>query len=290
MAAFAGALNMSMAGKSVVVTGASAGMGLEMSKMLNAAGARVLAVCRSAPRSKLDCQIVNADFNSLKTVVAAAEEIKRASGEGIDAVICNAGVMATPPGETKDGFESQFGVNHIAHTALVDLLLPQIRDRQGKVILVSSLAAVLGTDVDVHEHAYLDNSNYKRWITYGRSKAANAMVAKALDSREKNISAVSLHPGIVQTELVRYILPGFIYRPLKSMSGNMAAMSIGKLFGLLTPETGARGILQLLGSEYGGGEFYSKGKVASARLPALSDIARCERLLDETNELWKTRV
>lgn len=129
--------------RTVVVTGGSAGIGLSLVEKLTSSGAKVIAICRSPPRRPVSCEIVHADFNSLLSVREAMMETVALVEGGVDALVCNAGIMATPPGRTRDGFEQQFGVNHLAHTAVIDALLPHIRERNGRIVLVSSLAAAV---------------------------------------------------------------------------------------------------------------------------------------------------
>lgn len=141
------ALSMSAGGlkKTVVVTGGSKGIGLEMCRQLLADGNRVITMSRSEPREVLDgLELVKGDLTSLKSVSEAVKQIReKVGGEGIDKVICNAGVMFMPAGETQDGFESTMGINHLGHQLFCDQIMPELRQKSGQLIMLSSTAALV---------------------------------------------------------------------------------------------------------------------------------------------------
>ena len=189
------------AGRRFVITGASSGIGLATAKALAGKGAHVTLAVRDIAKgeqvaSKIagDTEVRCLDLADLASVRAFAQGV-----ESIDVLINNAGVMNTPLGRTADGFELQFGTNHLGHFALTNLLLPRIRDR---VVVIASGA---------HRSASLNfddlNSErgYQRHRTYGRSKLANLLFAselqRRLDDVGSRIKAVSAHPGLVATNL-----------------------------------------------------------------------------------------
>lgn len=205
-----------LSGRFAVVTGANSGLGFGLAKRLAAAGADVVMAIRSRakgeaaiaeilrelPAAKLT--IRHLDLSSLKSVAALGEELA-AQGRPIDILINNAGVM-TPPQrqETQDGFELQFGTNHLGHFALTGRLLPLVRAAESpRVVTVSSLAATQ-RDLDF-EDANAQNG-YKPMRSYGMAKLAQLMFAVELDRRSRlggwGVMSNAAHPGLTKTNLL----------------------------------------------------------------------------------------
>ena len=204
-----------LAGRTAVVTGANGGLGLETARALAGAGARVIMAARDAgktsaaeasiqsshPGAALD--VVSLDLGSLASVRSAAERIL-AQHDRIDILVNNAGVMAIPERKTEDGFEMQFGVNHLGHFALTALLLPALlRAERARVVSVTSTAHHMGRAVDpANPHL---RGTYGPWKAYGQSKLANFHFAIGLQRRFEaaGVSASSLlaHPGLSNTDL-----------------------------------------------------------------------------------------
>ncbi|WP_405481366.1 oxidoreductase [Streptomyces sp. NBC_00009] len=200
-------------GRTAVVTGANSGIGYITARELARKGARVVLACRSEARGtaaleRLRSEVPGAqaefgqlDLGDLSSVRKFAGS--HGSGERLDLLINNAGVMALPQGRTADGFETQFGVNHLGHFALTGLLLPRLLDTPGaRVVSVSSGFHALA-DVDI---ADLNSEHrYRRWIAYGRSKTANLLfiheLARKLAARGSDVVAASAHPGYASTNL-----------------------------------------------------------------------------------------
>lgn len=204
-------------GKCFVVTGANTGVGYEITRVLAQRGARVLLACRdeakareamarirlSAPRASLD--FLPLDFADLGSISAAVERVAREPR--LDVLINNAGVMAPPLMRTKQGFELQFGVNHLGCFALTALLLPKLGDTPGSRVVTTSSVAHKGAQFDWDD---LDAHNsYDRMKRYAASKLANALFFFELDRRLRGaglpITAVGCHPGIASTNLGRYM-------------------------------------------------------------------------------------
>jgi NAD(P)-dependent dehydrogenase (short-subunit alcohol dehydrogenase family) len=202
-------------GRVAVVTGANSGLGLVAARELARHGALVVMACRnldkgraaqaevaaaaSGPKPELE----SLDLASLDSVRAFAERF-RTSHDGLDLLLNNAGVMAPPRQETKDGFELQFGTNHLGHFALTNLLLPLMEGRDdARVVTLSSNA-----HKTVRGIAF-DNLNgdrrYFRWNAYGQSKLANLMFALELDRRLRasgsTVKSLAAHPGYAATNL-----------------------------------------------------------------------------------------
>lgn len=210
-----------LTGQRFLVTGVSAGLGVETTRTLLAHGASVVGTARDlakadralesvrefiAPGASLE--VVEVDLASLASVRRGAGDLL-ARGDTFDVVIANAGVMACPQGMTEDGFETQFGTNHLGHFVFVNRVVPLIKS-PGRIVLLSS-AAHRRSDVNLEDPGFASTA-YDPWIAYGRSKTANVLFGVALDIRlrDQGIRATALHPGGIQTELGRHVTPELI--------------------------------------------------------------------------------
>lgn len=199
-----------LSGKRALVTGVSAGLGVETARALKAHGAEVVGTARDlakAERALRDAgawpiELVEVDLASLESVRAGADRIN-ADGRQLDLVIANAGVMATPFGHTADGFETQFGTNHLGHFVLINRIEPLIREG-GRVVSLAS-AGHRFSDVDLDDPNF-ERSPYDPYLAYGRSKTANVLFAVEFDRRHKHrgVRAAAVHPGGIDTELGRH--------------------------------------------------------------------------------------
>ena len=226
-------------GKRVLVTGVSAGIGVETARTLAAHGAQVIGTARdlakgeaAAAQIRKDAAanggsfaLVKLDLASLASVRNCADQLLR-KGEPLDVIIANAGVMATPFSYTTDKFEMQFGTNHLGHFVLMNRIAPLIR-KGGRLINLSS-AGHRFSNVD------LDDPNFQRtpydpFLAYGRSKTANILFAVAFDQRhrERGVRAAAVHPGVIQTELARHMDPSHLENMLKQMNDQLAAEGKG---------------------------------------------------------------
>ena len=204
-----------LTGTTAVVTGANGGLGLETARELARAGAHVVIAARNQSkaadaRSDIEAivpaaslEVVELDLGSLESVERAAAEIL-GRHDTIDILVNNAGVMAVPEGRTADGFEMQFGVNHLGHWALTSRLMPAILDApSARVVTVTSTAHHTGRRVDA-DNPHLDGG-YGPWKAYGQSKLANFHFGIGLQQRFEGagVAAQSLiaHPGLSNTEL-----------------------------------------------------------------------------------------
>jgi NAD(P)-dependent dehydrogenase (short-subunit alcohol dehydrogenase family) len=198
-----------LAGRRAVVTGANSGLGLQVSIELARHGAHVVLACRDRARGAAaleqvvgSAELVVLDLADLASVRAAATEIGR-SHDRLDLLVCNAGVMATPHQLTADGFELQFGTNHLGHFALTGLLMPHLLAAMDtRVVVVSSnmhrLGRLSAEDLGL-EH------RYQKWLAYGRSKLANLLFMTELqhraDAAGTHLTSVGAHPGWASTNL-----------------------------------------------------------------------------------------
>lgn len=205
-----------LAGKRVLVTGVSAGLGVETARALVAHGAQVVGAARDLGKTRAATDIIRAqatnggsleliqlDLASLASVRACADALV-AAGRPFDVVIANAGVMATPKGKTADGFETQFGTNHLGHFVLVNRIAPLMRS--GSRLVNLSSAGHRYADVDLDDPNF-EHTPYAEMVAYGRSKTANILFAVEFDRRHKGqgIRATALHPGAIETELGRHM-------------------------------------------------------------------------------------
>jgi NAD(P)-dependent dehydrogenase (short-subunit alcohol dehydrogenase family) len=204
---------VSLSGKRVLVTGVSAGLGVETARSIVAHGATVVGTARDLGKARRalaeagnhSVELVEMDLASLASVRKAADELlKRATP--FDVIIANAGVMACPQGKTQDGFETQFGTNHLGHFVFVNRLVPLLKS--GSRVVTLSSAGHQISDVDIDDPNF-ERTPYQPFTAYGRSKTANILYAVALDNRLKGrgVRATSIHPGGIQTELGRHMTP-----------------------------------------------------------------------------------
>ena len=200
---------LDLAGKTALVTGGHSGLGLETTKALVNAGARVIVGSRNVEDAKQKLSgirnviVRRLDLANLDSVRAFSANVQ-ALEFGIDMLICNAGVMACPETRVGEGWESQFAINHIGHYLLTNLLWDTLNDGS-RVVSVSSAAHHLSPIRwdDMH----FQNSAYNKWVAYGQSKTANVLFALQLDEygKDRGIRAFSLHPGKIKTPLQRHL-------------------------------------------------------------------------------------
>jgi NAD(P)-dependent dehydrogenase (short-subunit alcohol dehydrogenase family) len=208
---------VNLRGKRILVTGVSAGLGVETARSLAAHGAQVVGAARDLNKAEAateqarkdaaadggSIELVELDLANLKSVRACADQLL-AKGEGFDVVLANAGVMATPAGHTADGFETQFGTNHLGHFVLVNRIAPLIRAGGRLINLSSSGHRFANVDLD---DPNFERTPYEPFVAYGRSKTANILFTVAFDKRHRGrgVRAAAVHPGGIQTELGRYL-------------------------------------------------------------------------------------
>jgi NAD(P)-dependent dehydrogenase (short-subunit alcohol dehydrogenase family) len=241
---------VNLQGRRILVTGVSAGLGVETARSLAAHGAQVVGAARDLAKAETataqvrkDAQanggsfeLVALDLADLKSVRACADGLL-SKGEPFDVVIANAGVMATPLGHTADGFETQFGTNHLGHFVFVNRIASLIR-RGGRLINLSSSGHRF-SNVDLEDPNF-ERTPYEPFVAYGRSKTANILFAVAFDQRhrERGVRAAAIHPGGIQTELARHMDPSQLEAMIKQLSEQAAAEGKGT-FQLKTIPQGA---------------------------------------------------
>jgi NAD(P)-dependent dehydrogenase (short-subunit alcohol dehydrogenase family) len=241
-------------GKRILVTGVSAGIGVETARSLAAHGAVVVGAARDLAKAETataqvrkdaaasggSFELVALDLASLKSVRNCADALL-AKGEPIDVVIANAGVMATPFSYTTDRFEMQFGTNHLGHFVLVNRIAPLIR-RGGRLINLSS-AGHRYSNVDLQDPNF-EKTPYEPFLAYGRSKTANILFAVAFDQRHRKdgVRAAAVHPGVIQTELGRHVDLARFEVMIKQMNEQLAAEGKGPFQWKSTPQGAATSV------------------------------------------------
>jgi NAD(P)-dependent dehydrogenase (short-subunit alcohol dehydrogenase family) len=217
---------VNLTGKRILVTGVSAGIGVETARSLAAHGAHVVGAVRDLKKAEAatrdagfepgSLELIALDLGNLKSVRACADALLGAA-KPFDVVIANAGVMATAFEHTADGFDRQFGTNHLGHFVLINRIAPLIRPG-GRIVNVSS-AGHRFSNVDLADPNF-ERTPYEPFVAYGRSKTANILFAVALDRRhrERGVRAAAVHPGVIHTELGRYMEPGVIEAMIDQLS------------------------------------------------------------------------
>ncbi|MFI5802043.1 oxidoreductase [Streptomyces sp. NPDC051561] len=285
-------------GTSAVVTGANSGIGAATALYLARAGARTVLACRSVERGAYilervravapgaDVRLVRLDLADLTSVREAAERIGGEVDGHLDLLVNNAGVMALPLRHTADGFEMQFGTNHLGHFALTGHLGGLLGAGPSRVVTVSSLGHRLGR---IELGDLNSERGYDKWRAYGRSKLANLLFTAELDRRARAaarpLTAVAAHPGLSATELGQ---------AGPRMAGHTWAARLERASRLYTQPASA-GALPVLRAatdpSVTGGEYYGPGRLAETR-GAPAPAARSSRARDMVTALalWEASV
>jgi NAD(P)-dependent dehydrogenase (short-subunit alcohol dehydrogenase family) len=230
---------VNLRGKRILVTGVSAGLGVETARSLAAHGAQVVGAARDLTKAEAattevgkaaaasggSFELIELDLASLKSVRACADKLLTRK-EPFDVVIANAGVMATPFSLTMDGFETQFGTNHLGHFLFANRIAPLVR-AGGRLINLSS-AGHRFSNVDLDDPNF-ERTEYEPFVAYGRSKTANILFAVAFDQRHRGrgVRAAAVHPGGIQTELARHLEPAQIEAIIRQTNEVAAAEGKG---------------------------------------------------------------
>ena len=274
---------LSLQGRTILVTGCNSGLGLETMRVLALRGARVAGTARTREKAETACKSVKGDtlpfaceLSDPASVNACIAAVKTA-GLKLDAIICNAGIMALPKLEKAYGYEQQFFTNHVGHFILVTGLLDQLTG-SGRVVIVSS---------DLHARApkggiefdNLDGSKgYDGWKNYAQSKFANVLFAKELARRFKGTkrTANAVHPGVIATNLGRHMNP--IVWSLYS--------ALAPLFLKTVPQGAATEVYVATSPALDGvsGEYFADCNVAKARRDT-SDATLAQRLWEVSGKI-----
>ena len=221
-------------GKSVLVTGISSGIGVETARSLVAHGAQVVGTARDLAKAQVSTDMIRAnastsgnlalielDLASLTSVRTCANALLE-DGRKFDVIIANAGVMATPWGRTRDGFETQLGTNHLGHFVLVNSIEPLIVDNGRLVVLASASHRSASFTLD---DLNFERTAYDPGVAYARSKTANILFAVEFDQRHRGrgVRAAAVHPGTVRTDLGRHIGQQAMEQAIARISADLMA-------------------------------------------------------------------
>ncbi|MBC5793206.1 MAG: SDR family NAD(P)-dependent oxidoreductase [Nanohaloarchaea archaeon] len=282
--------------KKIIVTGANSGLGFEAAKEFVLKGATVIMACRNMEKAEEAAEeiksedlegsldVLELDLASLKSIESFAEEYRKNHNE-LHVLCNNAGVMAIPRKETENGFEYQFGVNHLGHFALTSELVELLEKTEGETRVVNQSSGL-------HESGSLDfddlmlEDNYDKWKAYGNSKLANILFTKELDRRLKendlNIRSVACHPGYASTNL-QYKGP--------EESGSRLRLLGMKVANSLFAQSAAKGALPMLyastSPDVQGGEYIGPGGFRNMRgYPEKQQPSNEARDLEVAEKLW----
>jgi len=276
---------VSLAGKTILLTGCNSGIGLEALRTLARRGARVVATARTVEKAKEAFAAAGASATAIplacelsdpKSVRACVDEVKR-QAPALDAILCNAGVMALPKREQAFGIELQFFTNHIGHFLLVTGLLDRLTD-DGRVVLISSEAHRQAPREGIRFDDLSAEKRYSPWMNYGQSKLANLLFAKELARRFAGTrrTANAVHPGVIATNLTRHMNP----------IAGAAWAALGPLVLKTAPQGAATGVYVVAHPDAAktSGEYWSNCNVARPRADA-NDPALAARLWAESERI-----
>ena len=287
-------------GRIALVTGANSGLGYETARALAAHGAHVVLACRNpgkaadaqeriaeaAPGSSTEILLTDmADLDSIAGSVAQFAAVH----DRLDLLINNAGVMATPQGQTAQGFETQFGVNHLGHFALTAALLPRLVDAGAgaRVVSVSSNGHKMGR-MDFDD--LMGREKYRPWRAYFQSKLANLLFTRELQRRfgaaDLSTIAVAAHPGGSRTELGRDSAGGLLGRGFEIIRPALdRVMSQSAAMGALPT------LLAAVGPDVGGGDYYGPGGIGEVKgHPEKVGMTSRAKNGDDAARLWDMSV
>ncbi|WP_421856210.1 SDR family NAD(P)-dependent oxidoreductase [Oricola sp.] len=287
-----------LTGKLVLVTGGSSGLGAEAARAFASKGARVIITARNlekatgvaagiADKTGASVEVEELELGNLAAIRAFADRIN-ARGEKIDILLNNAGVMACPQSETDDGFELQFGSNHLGHFLMTNLIAPSLADG-GRIVNLSSSGH--GFSPVVFEDIMFENREYNKWLAYGQAKTANALFAVGLNARlaGRDIEAFSVHPGAIMTDLARHLTED----DRKMFEGSLAAGTLKMksveqgaatgVYACTAPEIEGRGGAYLADCRIA--EVAEDGEQYTTVKPYAVDPAQAQRLWSVSEEL-----
>lgn len=287
-------------GRTIVVTGANSGIGFEVAKAFAERGARVVMACRgldrgNAAREEIRDDVDDAALSVMKLDLADLDSVRsfaeafRTEYSDLHVLCNNAGVMAIPRSETVEGFETQFGVNHLGHFALTGVLLDRLEATEGETRIVTQSSGL-------HERGEIDfedlhgEDSYDRFDAYAQSKLANVLFAYELDRRlraaDANVTSVACHPGFAATNL---------QRRGPEQSGSRLRLWMMKLANAVFAQSAATGALPMLmagtDSAVDGGEYVGPGGLMNMR--GAPEIQRSSDRSDDeglARELWDVSV
>lgn len=283
-----------LSGKITIVTGANSGIGFEAAKEFARKGAETILACRSVekgsdteqriraeiPDAKLKSMVL--DLSSLKSVRAFADEFNTAHSR-LDVLLNNAGIMMVPYGKTEDGFERQFGTNHLGHFALTGMLIDLLlKTPNSRVVNVSSGGHRFG-NLDFDNLMFEDSTAYTPMLAYGNSKLANLLftyeMQRLLDAKKANTIAVAAHPGISTTNLANHLAHPLIMKLAMPLFGwMMQSAAMGAL----------PSIRAAVDAEVSGGQYFGPdGRKEQKGYPIVVQSNEASQNKEDARRLWQ---
>lgn len=281
-------------GKVIIITGANSGIGYEAAKEFARKGAQVIMACRSMDKAQValaqilaeipeaPAEIMHLDLASQKSVHQFAEAFT-AKYDRLDILLNNAGIMAVPYAKTEDGFESQFGTNHLGHFALTGLLIDiLLKTPNSRIVNISSNAHRFGS-MDFENLMYEKGKEYSRMRAYGRSKLSNLLftyeLQRRFESAGANVIAVAAHPGLSNTNLVNHFAARWVFKMLMPLLGRMTqSAAMGAL-----PSMRAAVDLDVNGGQY----FGPDGPREAKGYPVLVKSNEASHNKTDAGKLWE---
>ena len=269
---------VALAGRTILVTGTNTGLGRETMRVLALRGAHVIGTARTQAKADAAAKMVGGAASGLVCELADPQSVRAcidavaAMGVTLDAVICNAGIMAVPKLQLAHGYELQFFTNHIGHFILVNGLVEHLADT-GRVVMLSS-SAHTGAPREGIQFDNLDgHQGYRPWKAYGQSKLANLLFAEELARRfaGTNRTANAVHPGVIRTDLARGMNP--LAKFAMSLASPVALKSVAQGAATQTFVATNDAIATV------SGEYFADCNVATPRADA-TDPFLAERLWD----------
>ncbi|GAB3281645.1 oxidoreductase [Parasphingorhabdus pacifica] len=290
-------------GRTVLITGANSGLGLHSARVLASKGARVLLGCRDAERGSAALEqvsgvasgaapeLVRLDLGDLASVRRAAAEVRTNTDDSLDVLMNNAGVMATPHHTTADGFELQFGTNHLGHAALTWLLMPALRANPGaRVVTLSSLAHLRG-HLDLDDLGF-ERRRYSPVASYAQAKLANLLFARELDRRARanglDLISTGAHPGMSYTELGSNTVRSRAMPAAVRTAATVVARSVTRLTGQSVSQGALPQLYAATASDVVGGEYYGPDGFREVRGgPGKAEPSSRARDEQSARDLWE---
>jgi WW domain-containing oxidoreductase len=274
---------VSLDGKTMLVTGCNSGLGLETMRVLALRGARVVGTARTALKAKEACDSVKGstvplacELSDPASVRACVAEVKKRALM-LDAIVCNAGIMALPKPERAHGYELQFFTNHIGHFMLVTGLLDRLTET-ARIVMLSSSAHTRAPEGGIRFDDLDASKDYTPWGNYGQSKIANLLFAKELARRFEGTkkTANAVHPGVIQTNLGRHMNP----------VARLVFGTLGPLFLKTIPQGAATEVFVAASPKVAGisGEYFADCNVATPRADA-TDAELAKKLWAKSEEI-----
>jgi NAD(P)-dependent dehydrogenase (short-subunit alcohol dehydrogenase family) len=274
---------LALGGKTILVTGCNSGLGLEAMRVLVLRGARVLGTARTLEKARAACLQVGGqaipfacELSDPQSVRGCVEAVRR-TGHRLDALLCNAGVMALPKRQLAFGVELQLFTNHVGHFILVNGLLDRLAE-DGRVVMLSSGAHNMAPRTGIRFDDLGAERGYSPWGNYGQSKLANLLFAKELARRfsATRQTANAVHPGVIRSNLWRH-MPGL---------ANLAMGLAGPLVLKSVAQGAATGVYVAVhpGAATTSGAYFADCNVARPRADA-DDAAMARRLWEVTEQL-----